>query len=341
MKVFYSIDDFAAALKKSSYRTNVDSATGVVGPVYPGFAVSWGNYDGVHIGHADLIRQLVRRASALELPSVLLTFSPRPAEFFLGAKAPRALVDIEDKLALLAGYGLDYVLVMPFDADFAALTATEFVHDFLVGKMQAKYLLLGHDTNFGAGRSGGAEFLQGLQDTHGFIVEQMNSVMFEGCAVCSTLIRKLIAAGELGSAQKLLGRTHSVHGRVAHGAGRGGSLLGFPTANLDPGALLLPPHGVYACLAKIGASFYPAAVNLGINPSFTGEKPSLEAHILDFTADLYGDEIRLYFEKYLRAEKRFENMQYLMQQIEADVSETRELITARKAEPGFLAEHPL
>ena len=306
-----------------------------------GTAVTWGNFDGIHLGHQALISTLVSKANSLGFVSVVVTFDPKPAEFFGKETTPKPLVDIQDKFALLSSLGVDYCVVVPFVQDFAAQCAEEFVSNFLVDSIKAKVLVLGHDTCFGRDRRGNFDFLLEARQRYGFEVERINSVLAGGEAVASTRIRKLITAGRLNEVPALLGRSHSVHGPVRHGAGRGGSSLGVPTANLAPGPLLLPPNGVYACTAKISGSFWAAAANLGVNPSFGGTTPSLEAHLLDFEGDLYGMEMRLYFEAFLRPEQKFASLEELRSVINEDMLKTRLVVDAIRMEPEFTVLHPL
>lgn len=312
--------------------------------------VSWGNFDGVHLGHRALLARLVARAAALGLPAVLITFEPHPALFFQKGRAEttaRALADAEDKLALLLASGVDYVLRLPFDAAFARQSPEEFAREALALSLRAKAVVLGYDLAFGRGRAGGFELLRRLGLELGFSVESAPALPAPGAEpgkdtpVASTLIREAVRAGDFARASAMLGRRHSVHGLVRHGAARGGSLLGFPTANIDPGPLLLPPHGVYACLGKVDDALYPAAVNLGVNPSFGGALPSLEAHMLDFTGDLYGRDLRLYFLNFLRPERKFEHPEELRAQISLDVQETRRLSAKALAEGDRSAAFPL
>jgi riboflavin kinase/FMN adenylyltransferase len=251
------------------------------------------------------------------------------------------LVDARDKYALLSVLGVDYCVVAPFAQDFARQDAEEFVKNFLKGTLSARALVLGYDTCFGRDRRGNFDFLREARGRYGFELERVNSVLADGEPVASRRIRKFIVDGSLKEGSALLGRRHSVHGAVLHGTGRGNTLLGLPTANLDPGPLLLPPRGVYACMAKVSGSFLAAAVNLGINPSFGGTTPSLEAHLLDYDGDLYGTEIRLYFEAFLRPEQKFASLEELKAGIIEDVSKTRSVTDFIKAEPEFAALHPL
>lgn len=311
-----------------------------------GSVVSWGNYDGVHLGHQALIKELTAKAKGLGLPSVIITFEPHPALFFSGGKAPHLIADYDDRLALIDKQGVDYALVLPFDEEFARQTPDEFVKNVLVGELKAKAVILGHDLSFGKNRAGGFEAMQALATRHGFSIGRTKAVMPEAqnngsAPVASTVVRAAIKAGDVYKATSLLGRVHSVHGRVRHGMQRGKGLLGFPTANIDPGPLLLPPHGVYACLAVLDGKFYPAATNLGVNPSFDGTTPSLEAHMLDFEGDLYGHELRLYFLHFLRPEQKFETIEQLKEQIGRDVEKTRQIAAKAMQVEDFSTLFPL
>lgn len=311
-----------------------------------GSVVSWGNFDGLHLGHQALLRGVVSRGRAMNLPTVVVTFDPHPAVFFNGGSAPHSITDTADKLALLARMNVDYTLVLPFNAEFAKQTPEEFASGILADGLNAKEVLLGYNVGFGKNRQGGIELLDELGERYGFAAEKSQPVMGPGAdgqmePVSSTGVRAAIKDGDFDRATRLLGRVHSVHSLVEHGAGRGNSLLGFPTANIDPGPLLLPPHGVYACLVKCDSHFYNAAVNLGFNPSFNGTRPSLEAHILDFDGNLYGKEIRMYFLRFLRAEQKFGSIQELTAQITLDVEETGRIASLARQTANFENLYPL
>lgn len=306
-----------------------------------GAVLAWGNFDGVHLGHQALLRELRERADALGLPAVVVTFDPHPLVYFKKDQAPKAIADSEDRLALLAMHGVDYTLMQRFDSDFAAQSPEEFVGRLLRQKLNAKAIVLGYDTAFGKGREGGFEFLKTLEAAYGFEITRIQPTLIDGDIVASTRIRRLIQAGELEKIPQLLGRVHSIHGPVTHGADRGGKLLGIPTANLDPGPLLLPPQGVYACLARLENNFYIAPTSLGTNPSFGGGAVTLEAHLLDFDQDLYERDLRLYFLEYLRPERKFSDPESLRDQIRLDQDAAVRVAEREKARPGFSTFYPL
>ncbi|MCL1916678.1 MAG: riboflavin biosynthesis protein RibF [Desulfovibrionaceae bacterium] len=322
---------------------NIDELSPYLGR---GCATSWGNFDGVHLGHQALLGRLALRGKELDLPAVAITFDPHPALFFNPDSAPRALTSLEDKLALLASLGLEHTLILPFNNAFARQTPLDFVRNILVGGLRAKALVLGYDVGFGRERAGGVETLRRLGEEKGFTVEETLPLIPPGASghgpAGSTTAREAIRAGDLRLAAAILGRAHSIHGPVRQGSKRGGEILGFPTANLDPGPLLLPPNGVYACLGKIEEDLYPAAANLGFNPSFSGSRSiSLEAHLLDFHGDLYGRTLRLYFLDFLRPERKFGSPEELSKQISIDTLETRRLAELALTDGNFSRLYPL
>jgi riboflavin kinase/FMN adenylyltransferase len=311
--------------------------------VFPvGSVLTWGNFDGMHLGHQALIRAAVSKAGELKLPSVVMTFKPHPAVFFRGGSAPKAIADLQDKLVLLERQGVDYVLTLPFNLDIANLSPEEFLKFLPLQTLNAKAMVLGYDLAFGRNRQGNFAFLQVQSSRFGYGLEQIPPVYLQGRPISSTWIRNELAGGNLDKLPALLGRQHSVHGAVQAGFRRGRA-LGFATANLDPGELLLPPEGVYACLARLNREkrTIAAACNLGLNPSFGGSTKSLEAHLIDFTKEIYGENLRLYFISYLRGEKTFSTPQELGGQISLDVRKTREIIEKITAEPAFPEIYPL
>jgi riboflavin kinase/FMN adenylyltransferase len=203
-------------------------------------------------------------------------------------------------------------------------------------------MVLGYDLAFGRNRQGSFSFLQAQAPCFGYALEQIQPVYLRGRPISSTWIRDELEGGNLAELPGLLGRQHSVHGEVQAGFQRGRA-LGFATANLAPERLLLPPNGVYACLARLNREkkYFAAACNLGLNPSFGNRKVSLEAHLLNFTGEIYGKNLRLYFLKYLRAEKHFANAHELCAQIRSDVQSTGEIVSSAAAGPNFPEIYPL
>lgn len=295
------------------------------------FVVTIGNFDGVHLGHRALIGHTVQRARELGRMALAVTFDPHPARV-LSPHAPLALTSTEQRLDLLRDLGVDVTLLVPFTRAFAALSAAEFCRDVLVGGLNADELFVGHDFRMGRDRAGEDELTacgRGL----GFRVIRVGAVLFRDEPVSSTRIRNALAHGDLDLANALLGRPYSVRGPVVHGAGRGGPLLGFPTANVEVEGLMMPRPAVYATSARLltGGSNadMPSVTSFGRNPTFQatggGAELTLETYLLDFSADIYGETLEISFLKTLRAERKFAGPEELVRQLRADVEERRKL----------------
>lgn len=301
-------------------------------PAPQGAAVTIGAYDGVHVGHRALLGQLCQLAARRGTEAVVVTFDRHPAMVVRPESAPPLLTDLEQKLELLASCGVDRTLVLPFDRRRADETAEEFVSEVLVGALGARVVVVGEDFHFGHGRKGNVSFLREQGAVHGFDVEGFKLADRDGGVVSSTRIRALLAAGRVEEAADLLGRYHEVRGVVVHGDGRGGPELGMPTANLEiPDWLAMPAEGVYAgwYTAAAGAR-HRAAVSWGRRPTFhQGPVRSvLEAHLLDFSGDLYGQPARLSFTARLHEERRYDSTEALIQGMRTDVDRARAILSA-------------
>ncbi|HVM40438.1 MAG TPA: bifunctional riboflavin kinase/FAD synthetase, partial [Acidimicrobiia bacterium] len=289
------------------------------GPVGPdtGHAVTIGAYDGVHSGHRELLRRMRARADALRLDTALVTFDRHPAQVVRPESAPRLLTTLDQKLELLAATGLlDRVCVLTFDEERRKETAEAFVREILVGVLRARLVVVGADFHFGFQRQGNVPLLTAMGAESGFEVEAVDLIPVAdddaGAAYSSTLIRGLLMAGDVDRAARLLGRPHEVRGRVVTGDQRGRD-LGFPTANVAvPAETCLPAEGVYAGMLVDDAGVArPAALNLGRRPTFYEEGASpvlLEAYVLDFDGDLYGQEVSVAFVRRLRDELKFDTV---------------------------------
>lgn len=289
--------------------------------------VTIGAFDGVHVGHQTLIRQLVARARALRCQAALITFHPHPSEVLTGRTAPRYLTTPGEKAAILERLGIDLLAILAFTRQMAKASASEFLaqvchalrmHELWVGPNFA----LGHD------RKGDIPTLQALGRTLGFGLRVVEPVVNEGELVTSSRIRGLVLAGRIREAARLLGRFYSVVGEVVHGDYRG-RLLGFPTANLKVRAeRIVPPDGVYAGYAWVGEERYGAVMNVGVRPTFGDHERLLEAHLLDFDGDLYGTDLMVEFVERLRAEVKFDSAQKLMAQMHEDKAQARDILAA-------------
>jgi riboflavin kinase/FMN adenylyltransferase len=272
-----------------------------------------GTFDGVHLGHRDVIAQA----------DSVLTFEPHPVSVLRPAHTPRILTPLPIKAALIESLGPSELIVIAFDAAFAARSASEFVEDVIVGRLQARSVSVGENFRFGHGARGDAAMLaaDGRFQTRVVPLREL-----DGEVVSSSHIRSLIAAGEVGRATRMLGAPFELRGTVVSGDRRGRE-LGFPTANLVPDERLAKPgHGVYACLASSGERSFAAAVNVGVRPTFeSGRGELIEAHLLDFDGDLYGSELRLHFLERLRGERRFDSVEALIAAMHEDVARAREI----------------
>ncbi len=294
-------------------------------------AVTIGAYDGVHTGHRLVIDRVKRVASEQGLASAVVTFDLHPAAVVRPQSAPKLLTDVEQKLELLAGTEVDYALVVHFDQYRSEESAEDFVREVLVGCLDSKAVVVGHDFHFGHKRLGNVPLLQDMGAELGFDVTGLR--LFTGGLgkepVSSTRIRTLLAEGSVGEAASLLGRPHQVRGFVAHGDKRGRE-LGFPTANVAvPVNIAMPAEGVYAgWYQRPDGIRRPAALSLGRRPTFYegAEMSLLEAYLLDFDGDLYDEPARVEFVAHLRSQARFESPQALVDQMGRDVATTRRVL---------------
>jgi riboflavin kinase/FMN adenylyltransferase len=299
-----------------------------------GSAVTIGAYDGIHLGHRALLHELAVRARALGLRTAVVTFDRHPATVVRPSSAPLLLTDTAQKLELLEACGIDQTLVVPFDEARADESAEDFVEEVLVGALGAKLVVVGEDFHFGHGRSGNVEVLRRLGQAAGFEVVGVGLHGATGETVSSTRIRQLVATGDVEQAADLLGRPHQVRGTVVRGDGRGGPVLGFPTANLDVAPeIAVPGEGIYAGrYARPDGTVHAAAVSVGRRRTFyESAPPVLEAFLLDFDGDLYGEEARVSFLKRLRGDLRFESVDALVSQMARDVEATRRVLAGHPA----------
>lgn len=316
--------------------TNLGPMEVVIGPEHcappvRGSAVTIGAYDGVHTGHRHLIGTLRSMAAERGLDTVVVTFDRHPASVVRPESAPLLLTDLEQKLELLAATGVDRAVVVPFDEVRANETAEDFVTEVLVDALGAQLVVVGEDFHFGHGRKGNVSLLRDMGARYGFEVVGLGLEADQaGEAVSSTRIRRLLAAGDVASAARLLGRHHQVRGVVVHGDGRGGPELGYPTANVDvPTGVVLPSVGIYACwYERPDGTVHGAAASLGHRPTFhrVDGVPLLEAFLLDFDGDLYGEPARVGFVERLRDERPFPTVDELIAQMALDVEEARAVL---------------
>ena len=284
--------------------------------------VTIGVFDGVHLGHQALIGHCVEIARANGLRSVAVTFDPNPLEVLRPEVAPARLCEIDRRVDLIRALGIDHVEVLAFDADMAAMSADEFVEDVLHKRLKAEHVVIGHGFRFGHKAAGSADTLR----SGGLSVDEY-SLVGDQKPVSSTRIRSAVAAGDVALAAGMLGRSPEVEGVVEAGQKRGRD-LGFPTANIAHHRLAaVPADGVYAGTATVGDRSHIAAISVGTNPTFDGVRRTVEAYLLDFDGDLYGQRLRVGFTARLRDTLTFDGVEQLVAQMDADVARTRDLLS--------------
>jgi riboflavin kinase/FMN adenylyltransferase len=296
-------------------------------PDVRGGAVTVGNFDGVHRGHARIIERLCERAREAAGPAVVFTFDPHPVRLLRPESAPPPLTWTDRKAALLAELGVDVLVSYPTDEALLNLTARQFFDRILRGALDARALVEGTNFCFGHDRVGTIDVLREYAREAAIALEAVEPITLEGDVVSSSRVRKLIATGSIDEARRLLTRPYRIRGVVRHGASRGAK-IGFATANLDGVDTLLPGPGVYAGFAVAGATRRPAAVNIGPNPTFGEQALKIEAHLIDFHGNLYGSLLELDFLARLRDVRPFASLDELKAQLTADVARTKEIAAA-------------
>lgn len=289
--------------------------------------IAIGYFDGVHLGHRNVIGRAVERAASAGRLSAVMTFHPHPKEVLgQGEQYVTSLTPAGEKLRRFAELGVDIVYVVRFDMAFAALPPESFVHDMLL-PLRVEEAVVGFDFSFGSRGAGTPELLRKLA-APAMKVQVMEPLELDGGKVSSSRIRAALEQGDVGRAARLLGRPYRISGTVVHGEGRGRT-IGFPTANVEPdGAYVLPRLGVYAVSVEAAGACFPAVMNVGVKPTFheSGVDPKLEAHLFGYEGDLYGSRVALDFRAFLRAERKFGSVAELIEQIGRDAEAARQLL---------------
>jgi len=295
-------------------------------PRHHGCVATIGNFDGVHLGHQAVLGQLAEKADELGLPLAVITFEPQPQEYFQPDAAPPRLTRLREKVQALRRYAVDRLLVLRFDAAFAAQQPLAFIDRVLVNGLGVRYLVIGDDFRFGRQRAGDFDMLSKAGEAHGFEVVNMHTFGLDGARVSSTRVRAALGAGDLNEAEKLLGRPYRMSGRVAHGDKLGRS-IGFPTANIHLHRQATPLRGVFAVeLYGVHGEPLPGVANLGTRPTAGGLRTLLEVHLFDFDADIYGAYVHVEFLHKLRDERRFDSFDALKAQITIDAQQARDFL---------------
>jgi riboflavin kinase / FMN adenylyltransferase len=302
MKIYNSINEYTSKVNEYS-------------------VVTTGTFDGVHLGHRKILERIVDIARKKKMESVLLTFHPHPRTvLFPDDRELRFLTTMEERVPVLKEIGIGNLIIQPFTKELSRVPALEFVRDILIDRLHLNTLVIGHDHHFGRNREGSASELRDWSPLFGFDVIEIDSLQFENRAISSTKIRMALQDGEVDVAATCLGYTYSISATVVKGSGIGTSALGYPTANLEPqdALKLLPADGIYAVQVEYEGKPYKGMLNIGFNPTIEGKGRSIEVHIFDFSSTIYGKNLRVYFHKRIRDEKKFKNLAELKNQLDKD-----------------------
>lgn len=291
--------------------------------------ITIGNFDGVHIGHQALFHEVIEKAETIGGTSVAMTFEPHPLRVLKQNNHPPLITLIEQKTELIERTGIDVLICIPFTLEFAALSAEQFVRDLLVKKIGMKAIVVGQDYSFGKNRVGNIDLLKTYGPEYGFeviVAGWIKSARAIAERISSTKIRELVMDGCMERAEKMLGRHYQIRGEVVTGRDRGGKVLGIPTANITLQDELCPKTGIYAVTVEFDGSQHQGVANIGYSPTFEDHVFTVEVHILDFNADIYGKKIRVNFIKRIRDEIKFSNISELIAQIKLDIAAAREIL---------------
>ena len=298
-----------------------------IGKRFDNSIITLGNFDGLHLGHQELVRMVIRRARETGAAAMVVTFRPHPLKVLAPEKCPPLISIYEEKIRLFERLGIDVLVKIPFTLEFSSMSPEDFVKKVLCDALGAREIFVGYNYRFGKGRKGDIRLLKSLGEELGFRVREVEQVAAEGEVISSTSIRNLLKDGEVEHAARLLGRTYAITGVVVKGDGRGKG-LGFPTANIAPKHAIIPADGVYAVRLYARDRLYDGIANIGLRPTFNKKVLAIEVHVFDFNEDLYGEEVSLYFVKKIREEKKFRSADALVTQIRSDIAAAREMLTS-------------
>lgn len=289
-------------------------------PSFKNASITIGTFDGVHQGHKRILQALVASATASGGESVVITFHPHPRKLLFPHQPLKVLTPLKEKLALLQASGINQIVVVPFTENFSKLSASAYIHDFLVANFHPAHIVIGYDHHFGHDRTGNIHLLREYSKACGYAVDEIPAQLIEEAAISSTKIRQAIAHGDIATANAMMERPYALTGLVVEGD-KLGRTIGYPTANLNPieEDQLIPANGVYACWATVANETFKAMVNIGYRPTVTNVKQlKIEAHLLGFDKGIYGQELSLNFIKKMRDEQKFPSLDALKAQLAMD-----------------------
>ncbi len=306
-----------------------------------GCVLTLGNFDGIHLGHQQIVSLVKQQSDRLGIPSAVLFFEPQPREYFTHTRSPARLTTLHEKYSFMNKLGIDYLYCLRFSDRFADISADDFITEILLAKFNVRHLVVGDDFRFGKGREGSFETIENYcKKTGTFSVEQAPSYIIDNQRVSSTLIREALAEARIKDAEKMLGRPYSITGKVVHGQ-QLGRKIGFPTANIDLNRTVLPVSGVYAISAKVDDRILYGIANIGVRPTVNGTQPRLEAYLFDYSGDLYGRRLTVQIWKKIRNEQKFPNIEELREQIEKDKLFAQNLFSGSVTYPVSSTTHHL
>ena len=296
---------------------------------YPNTVLTIGNFDGVHLGHQKIILEVLKRSEEIKGTSMAVTFEPHPMKVLAPEREIRILTTLEEKAKLIEEMGVNVLLCINFNKEFANLLPDDFIEDVLVKKINAKEIIVGTNYAFGKNKKGTVELLKRRGKKYGFRVKAVSNVRVYGNIVSSSSIRSLLLKGAVYDTSTFLGRAYSIEGSVIKGKGRGKNLLNIPTANITTPVEIAPKEGVYAVRVGFNNSIYEGVANIGKNPTFGNTDVSYEVHLLNFSGDLLGEDIRIFFIDRLRGEQLFPDILSLEKQIRNDIERAREILSTK------------
>ena len=294
-----------------------------------------GNFDGVHIGHQALFHEVIEKADAIDGTSIAMTFDPHPSRVLQKNNNPPLITLYEQKIELIERSGMQVLICIPFTAQFASLSAEDFIKNLLIDKIGMKAIIVGGDYTFGKNREGNLAVLKSFATQLGYeviVADWIKAAQKALDRISSTKIRELVMSGNVEPARKMLGRHYQIRGRVVKGRDRGGKLLGIPTANINLQDELCPKTGIYAVTVEYNNRIYKGVANIGYSPTFDDNQFTVEVHLLDFAENIYDEKIRVNFIERIRDEKKFADIAELKEQINQDIKTADKILAAYNAQ---------
>lgn len=301
-----------------------------IDPSYRGVVLTMGNFDGAHIGHQKVFRAVAEHAKAIKGTAAAITFDPHPMRVIAPERGLKTLTFFDEKARLMGIFGIDLVVCIRFDSEFAKMEADDFIRDVIAGRIGAREVIVGHDYAFGRGKKGTTALLRRRGRKYGFRLRVIRNTILCGDVVSSSRIRNLLGRGRVCEAARFLGRPYMIEGTVVKGAGRGRRLLDAPTANIIIKNELVPKEGVYAVKARLGKNILDGVANIGRNPTFGDNPLTCETHIFGFSENILNRHIKIYFIDRIRDEKTFPDIESLRNSIVRDIRTAKSIFKLKK-----------